>query len=158
MHYFIQELDYALIKLDESLKKNLESIGVTPLEADGDKLPTVSINDHVYIFQHPAGLDQHFSQDSVKCINGPFLEYYADTSVGSSGAPVLVYVPPKLKLVALHSKGVYSYPINHNKGILLCDILHHLQTGKGKVFLFFNSVNYLRVGTLNIESLSGLLK
>ncbi len=128
-----------MIRVDES---RLRSIGVKPILADGSKIPVVMEDDTVYIIQHPAGMKKHFSQDVVKRVNKPFIEYYADTLHGSSGSPVFVLNKSNFSLVALHSKGVVSDQINWNKGVLLSDILDHLHTGKGKIYCSY-SLPYL---------------
>ena len=112
----------------------MRSYGLTPILADSDNVPMVQKDDVVYIIQHPGGMRKHFSQDTVKRVNKPFIEYYADTLRGSSGSPVFVYREPNLLLAALHSKGVLSFPSNWNKGVLLADIINHLHTGKGNVY------------------------
>jgi hypothetical protein len=140
----LKDLDYVLIRVKESL---LRSIGVKPILADITKLPMVRMQDTVYIIQHPEGREKHLSQDTVKRVNKPFIEYYADTLQGSSGSPVFVLNKSKLLLVALHSKGVLSYSeSNWNKGVLLSEILHHLHTGKGKIYWFlkYNTLNVMK--------------
>ena len=120
-----------LIRVDQSL---LESYGVKPILADGSNLPIVQKDDTVYIIQHPGGMRKHYSQDRVKRVNKPYIEYYADTLGGSSGSPVFVLQKSNFTLIALHSKGVELYPYNWNKGVLLADILDHLHTGNGKIW------------------------
>jgi V8-like Glu-specific endopeptidase len=127
-----KDLDYVLIRVDESC---LQSKGIKPILTDKSSLPVVKANDTVYIIQHPAGMRKHFSQDTVRRVNKPFIEYYPDTLKGSSGSPVFVWnKSKKFSLVALHSKGVLSQyqTDNWNKGVLLADILDHLHTGKGR--------------------------
>jgi hypothetical protein len=144
-------LDYVLIVIDESL---MVSKGVKPILADSSKLPTAKKDDTVYIIQHPEGKIKHFSQSKVKCVNKPFIEYYADTLKGSSGSPVFVLNKSKFLLVALHSKGVQSYSgSNWNKGVLLSEILDHLHTGKGKIYC---SLKY-NYSTLTIMKYSSTL-
>ena len=133
-------LDYVLIGIDENL---MASIGVKPILAHSSELPIVTSDDTVCIIQHPGGKMKHFSQGAVKRVNKPCIEYYADTLGGSSGAPVFVVKESKLLLVGLHSKGL-SHQSNWNKGVLLSEILHHLHTGKGKIycFLFYTKFTY----------------
>lgn len=131
--YCFKVLDYALIRVKES---DMQSIRVKPILADSSRLPDIQDNDIVYIIQHPGGMRKHFSQDKVKRVNKPFIEYNADTLKGSSGSPVFTLVDSKFLLVALHSKGVIleeANPSRWNKGVLLSEILNHLLTGKGKV-------------------------
>ena len=113
----------------------MQSIDVKPILADISQLPIVEKNDKVFIIQHPKGMVKHFSHDTVKDVKEPFLEYNANTLEGSSGSPVFVVKESKCFLVALHSKGVESDSSNWNKGVLLSEILNHLLTGKGKLFI-----------------------
>lgn len=140
-----------MIRIDESL---LRPVGVKPILADITELPMVRMHDTVYIIQHPGGMKKHLSQDTVKRVNKPFIEYYADTLKGSSGSPVFVLNKSKFLLVALHSKGVQSYSgSNWNKGVLLSEILDHLHTGKGKIYC---SLKY-NYSTLTIMKYSSTL-
>ena len=131
-----------LISIDE---RQMQSIGVKPILADTNKLPTVNQNDKVYIIQHPGGMAKHYSHDTIKCVNKPNIEYYADTLAGSSGSPVFVLRESKLLLAALHNIGVPSSLSNsnnsYNKGVLLSEILNHLHTGKGKIIIVSHSLH-----------------
>ena len=122
-----------LILIDE---RRMQSLRVKPILADTSRLPTVNEDDKVCIIQHPGGRQKHYSTDTVKCVNKPNIEYYADTLAGSSGSPVFVLRGSKLLLAALHNIGVPSSLSNnnssYNKGVLISEILNHLHTGKGK--------------------------
>ena len=131
-----------LIRVDQS---RLESYGVKPILVDSSNLPIVHKDDTVYIIQHPGGLRKHYSQDRVKRVNNPYIEYYADTLGGSSGSPVFVLQKSNFSLIALHSKGVQLLPYNWNKGVLLADILEHLHTGKGKVYCVCSTTYLSRI-------------
>ena len=120
-----------LIEVDQSM---MRSYGLTPILADSNNLPVIQMGDAVCIIQHPGGMQKHFSQDTVKRVNKPFVEYYADTLNGSSGSPVFVVQETNFLLAALHSNGVESSLYNWNKGVLLADILDHLHTGKGNIY------------------------
>ncbi len=128
LNSYLKELDYVLILVEESF---MASFGVKPILADSKNLPIAGKGDTVYIIQHPEGKKKHFSQDTVKCVNKPFIEYYADTLKGSSGSPVFVLKESTFLLVALHSKSVTYSQRKWNKGVLVSEILVHLHTGKG---------------------------
>lgn len=128
--YLSKELDYVLIGVDE---KRMQTSGVKPIVAERSELPTVVEDDRVYIIQHTEGKEKHFSIDTVKCVNKPYMECYADTMGVSSGFPVFVLKESKLLLVALHNMGAKSSPSNYNKGVLLSDILDHFHEEQGKI-------------------------
>lgn len=127
LHAECKELDYALIRVD---KKHMCSLKIEPIDAGFPKVDKLSLYDIVHIFQHPKGREKHISSNNIKTINPPFIHYYADTLSGSSGSPVIVVVGNKCALAALHYKGVQASPSNYNKGILMSEILSHLNTGK----------------------------
>ena len=108
-----------------------------PILADYSNPPSVQRDDTVYIIQHPKGDSKHFSQDTVKRVNEPYIEYHADTLDGSSGSPVHIFKESKFLLVALHSKGVRRSPTSTgwNKGVLVSEILKDFQE-KGEICCF----------------------
>ncbi len=72
----------------------MRSKGVKPILVDSSELPNVEKDDTVYIVQkHPAEMSQQFSQGTVKPVNKPCIEYYAETFSGSLGSPVFVPEP-----------------------------------------------------------------
>ena len=116
----------------------MREMDVKPIMVDDQKIPEVKIDDTVHIIQHPEGGIKHFSQDKVRRVNKPFIEYYADTLSGSSGSPVFLLRGSQCSLVALHSKGVVDESNRTwNKGVLISCILEHLHKGKGIRFLYY---------------------
>lgn len=97
--------------------------GVSPLEFMDTCDAHRQIGDDIFIFQHPNGESKKVSYHKISNVNRPFLFYKADTDRGSSGSPVL----RKFQLIAIHSKGDEFH--RYNKGILVDEILYHLQTG-----------------------------
>ncbi len=114
-----------LIKIDET---KIQSIGVKPILADSSQLPMVKRGDRVYMIQHPGRTMKDFSQDTVRSVNKPFIEYYDDAQEGPSGSPVFVVKESKFLLVALH----ISDP--RRKGVLVSEILDDLDIGEGKIY------------------------
>ena len=86
----------------------------------------------MYIIQHLSGMEKHISTDHIKNIVPPFIEYYANTLKGSSGFPVFVARGSVFVLIAFHCKGVTLPSYNWNKGVLISEILNHLNTGTCK--------------------------
>ena len=101
-------------------------LGVTPLEFTD---LGGSINDDIFIFQHPKGEPKQFSYQKICNIMPQYIFYKADTDIGSSGSPVL----RKFQLIAIHSKG--SEQQQYNKGTLCSAILHDLNSGKCKYLM-----------------------
>ncbi len=114
-----------MIKIDES---EMQSIDVKPILADSSQLPIVKQDDRVYMIEHPGGTMKDLSQDTVRSVNKPFIEYYGGAQEGPSGSPVFVLKEFKFLLVALH----ISDP--RRKGVLVSEILDELDIGKGKIY------------------------
>ena len=106
----------------------MQSIDVKPILADSSQLPMVKQNDKVYMIQHPVGRIKDFSQDTVRRVNKPFIEYHGDALKGPSGSPVFVLKESKFLLVALH----ISYL--RRKCVLVSEILCDLNIEWGKFF------------------------
>ncbi len=121
----------------------MQSIGVKPILADSSQLPVVEKDDRVYMIQHLGGTINDFSQDTVRCVNKPFIEYYGDAQEGPSGSPVFVLKESKFLLVALHISDL-------RKSVLVSEILCDLDIEQGKIYCFlFFTVFYIILMHIN---------
>ena len=87
--------------------------------------PELKKGENVMIIQHPKGGPKQFSQEKISKVEKPYVFYKADTEGGSSGSPVLT--SEGLALIAVHHIG--NEIQRHNRGILISEILKHLQEG-----------------------------
>lgn len=119
------DLDFTRIKVIDRPDAPLSQWGMVSFAPEA--IP--SVDDPVNIIQHPAGEDKQIALNANEVLNidGPFIQYAADTLGGSSGSPVF---NQDWKVVALHHAGV-TVPINGvqtpaNEGVLFRDIFAHI--------------------------------
>ncbi|MFY1623567.1 trypsin-like peptidase domain-containing protein [Micromonospora sp. WMMD735] len=90
--------DFAVIDVAEPLS---DDIPILPIEAGA----SVSVDDRVYIVQHPQGLPKKIAMhhNVVRHVDADVVQYWTDTEAGSSGSPVF---DEKWQVVALHHQWV----------------------------------------------------
>ncbi len=123
----VNELDYAVLKVDEALKGEFEA---EYLELERDV--SVAEGDRVYIIQHPNGEPQKvvLQENQVTHVSPERgrVQYLTNTLGGSSGSPVF---NDKWQVVALHHSGKpvpsVSSKFSGNEGILIFAILDQIQ-------------------------------
>jgi hypothetical protein len=101
--------------------------------ADSSELPVIKPNDDVYMIHHPGQMKKHYSQDNVKLVIEPFIEYLAGTLEGPPGSPVFVLKESKFLLVAMHRKNA----------LLVSKILDGIDVEDGKIFSFLCFIVFL---------------
>jgi endonuclease G len=86
--------DWALIRVASPIRDEFPVLSLT-----GTKVPAT--NDRVYIIQHPQGEPKKiaFQHNLVRDVGNDVIQYWTDTDLGSSGAPVF---DEKWRVVALH--------------------------------------------------------
>ena len=128
LHFCLKELDYALIAID---KNKVRAKGVKPILANRSQLPVVQAYDKVYMIHQSGKTKKNYSQDKVKHVIKPCVEYLANTLEGPPGYPVFMFKNSRFLLVAMHS----NKP--HERGVLVSEIIDNFNTGKGKFCCLF---------------------
>ena len=114
---------------------NIQAKGVKPIMADSSELPVIKPNDDVYMIHHPGQMKKHYSQDNVKLVIKPFMEYLAGTLEGPPGSPVFVLKESKFLLVAMQRK---------KNAVLVSKILDGIDGDDiGKIFSFLCFIVFL---------------
>lgn len=108
------DLDYALLRLDHSLKdrKHLSYATTQPKK-----------DDPLVVVQHPGGGKKRIAQGSVKGTPDQYLEHNANTSPGTSGAPCF---DAHWRVIGIHREGKDG---NKNRALSITAVLDNLPQG-----------------------------
>jgi V8-like Glu-specific endopeptidase len=90
--------DWAVIRTVDAIPDSFPAITL-------DGAPEPKVDDRVYIIQHPNGGPKQiaFQHNLVRAVTDEVVQYWTDTDLGSSGAPVF---DEKWRVVALHHRSV----------------------------------------------------